>query len=360
MYCQQCSDIHLAFKPLLEHNLIDLDPPGFRSIGEVYAELTADFIEHLEVTENTIFYRPQIVFTGEPSAADDDTESDGQVNRRRTGFDPSELRSSRFLGFSVRRPDDLKDIHVKGVLMMAGKYIIIDYENHKLKLFDGEGKFLSFAKTKENTWGITKISEDRFATCGVGHKIVTWVLYEKVIYDNYTTYPVDHYAESIHFNGTYYSVLHRDCNAVTVLDNRGARVNKIVIKKAFDKRIDFGLDIHSDNKTHHIYVPCDTPTGVLCVSIEGDALRFTDLPVFPRGITEAHGQLCIVLYKEATVILLSKDGEKKYDLIEKKNFKGKPMFINFFGDKIAVIYNHKDYGFDIVSVFSVFPVTRLQ
>ena len=67
---------------------------------------------------------------------------------------------------------------------------------------------------------------------------------------------VEHDSCAISSNGEYYSVLHRDNNAITILDAFGRQVLKATFKEACGKEIKMGWDLHVDKTTNDIYVVC--------------------------------------------------------------------------------------------------------
>ena len=189
----------------------------------------------------------------------------------------------------------MKDVYITGVLAIADKFVIVDNDNRKLKFYTGSGDYLSFTTLTESTWGITQVNNDLFATCGFGNQVFLWKMKGNNIIQAEITYKVDHRAHGIHFNGTYYCVLYRNENAVTILDDRGRQVRKFEIKEPFGKKVTFGWDIHNDRDMHHVYMPCvDDIKGILCVSIQGEMLRFNGLDGRPEGIAIIRGLLCVV------------------------------------------------------------------
>ena len=62
-----------------------------------------------------------------------------------------------------------------------------------------------------------------------------WTLHDETIVCEDTAYDVDHPSYGIHYDGAYYTLLHRDHNATTVLDTQGVQIRKIVIREAFGK-----------------------------------------------------------------------------------------------------------------------------
>ena len=107
-----------------------------------------------------------------------------------------------------------------------------------------------------------------------------WTLRGKAIVSEDISYDVDHDSHGIHYNGTYYCVLHHLDNAVTVRDTQGRQFRKIKRKEAFGEEIEFGVDIHMDKTTINIYVPWwRNNDGVLCLSVHDEALWFTPLEV---------------------------------------------------------------------------------
>ena len=75
-------------------------------------------------------------------------------------------------------------------------------------------------------------------------------------------------------------MLHREYNAITVLDGQERQVRKIERKATFGMDIGFGWGIHMDKTTHNIYVPfMGDKRGVLvlCLSVEGEPMCVTPL-----------------------------------------------------------------------------------
>ena len=70
------------------------------------------------------------------------------------------------------------------------------------------------------------------------------------------------------------------------------------------------MDIHMDNATNNIYVPCwVNNTGVLFLSVHDEELWFTLLNGAPGGITEKEDVLCVSDYSTGHgVQMVSKTG----------------------------------------------------
>ena len=149
------------------------------------------------------------------------------------------MADSKIEQFSIKLPDDKKNAQVQGILALSQNIIIADSDNKKLKLFDLSGVYLSSVYSKHSVWGITAVNENYFATCGMDTVVRLWTLRGKAIVTEDISYDVDNKSHGIHYNGTYYSVLHRRDNAITVLDTQGRQVRKIVRKEAFGKEIGF-------------------------------------------------------------------------------------------------------------------------
>ena len=265
---------------------------------------------------------------------------------------PSDVRASKVLEFSAKRPNDVEEVNIHGVLAFNDKLVIVDDENRKLKLYTETGEYIYSEHLAKTTWGITKVESDRFATCGYGEQIFLWKVLENKISQEAKTYKVDLDAYGIHFNGTHYCVLRHLNNAVTILDEQGNHVRKFTIKEVLGKKVDFGWDIHSDRHTHHVYIPCKGNTrGVLCVSIDGVVLRFNPLAGSPRGITEIRGSLCVTHFLTNCVHLVSKDWKSYSKLLDRNVMKGSPDYaaVNASEDKFIISYAGKD----VVTVFTL-------
>ena len=155
-------------------------------------------------------------------------------------------------------------------------------------------KHLSDVGSRQYITGITKFDKNHFVTGGSDGLIHFWKLCGNDIKCLDKTFHEESKIFGICYNGTFFGVLHHTDDLINVLDSQGRKVRKIVLNEAFGKKIKFGFDIHMDIATHNIYVPCVNHTyGVLCMSVEGEPLWFSPLIGIPRGITEAHGVLCV-------------------------------------------------------------------
>ena len=109
-------------------------------------------------------------------------------------------------------------------------------------------------------WGLTAIGSNRFATCDSSdkRKVFFWTLRDETIVCEDPTYDLEHKSDDIHYNGTYYAVLHSHDNAITVMNIHGKRLRKIVIEEAFGKKIKFSYGIrgHGQRNTQYICVLC--------------------------------------------------------------------------------------------------------
>ena len=383
-YCQNCSDYHLRFKATRDHHLIDLhpkygDPQQETKQSADEAELSSDFVDQLTVTENTVLYRAQVAVDREvkqeegeergavtkrnenkgtkkgSSSKQEETEiSEGTTKQNETLKSDRIVKDSKIEQFSIKRPDDKKNAEVRGILVLTQNIIIADSPNKKLKLFDLSGVYLSSVGSKHRVWGITAVEGNCFATCGTDTQVHLWTLRGKTIVTEDKSYDLDHDSHGIHYNGTYYCVLHRRDNAITVLDTQGRQVKKIVRKEAFGKEIEFGWDIHMDTTTHNIYVPCwGNNGGVLCLSVRGEALWFTPLNGALKGIIEIDGVLCVSDRKTGGGIHnVSKTGNYKGKLLDSDILKkGNPDYLCYVANKRMIYFSM--YKSDVLCFMSV-------
>ncbi|KAK3108351.1 hypothetical protein FSP39_006111 [Pinctada imbricata] len=125
------------------------------------------------------------------------------------------------------------------------------------------------------------------------------------------------------------------------------------MKEACGKKFEFGYDIHTDSDTNNIYVPCFREDGVLCMTIEGQALWFT--PLSPAWvITEIQGTLCVVNIFKHCLHLITKDGENVRKLLCEEDLGGKPEYVCYGqDDRLYVTYNVGGDKYDMISVYSV-------
>ena len=380
-YCQNCSDYHLRFKATRDHHLIDLHPKYGDPQQETKeyadeAEFSSDFVDQLTVTENTVLYRAQVAVDRE---IDTQTGPERRVIQKRNGkkkeslqdmaSGKSEIRKTRkdktsdgdklvtenvIKQFIIRRSDDKEEAKVRGILVLSHNIIISDDPNRKLKLFDLNGVYLSFVESLHCVWGITAVTDNCFATCGLDTVVHLWTLRGKTIVTEELSYDVDHDSYGIHYNGTYFCVLHLPDNAITVLDTQGRQVRKIDRREAFGKEIQFGWDIHMDKTTHNIYVPCwGNNNGVLCLSVHGEALWFTPLKGGVGGITEIDGALCVSDFAEGHCVrTVSKSGEYKGNLLDNNVFEEREPFYMCYVEDAKKIYFSLDNS-DIICFMSL-------
>ncbi|KAK3108134.1 hypothetical protein FSP39_001797 [Pinctada imbricata] len=359
LLCEPCSNYHKRLRGTKDHHLIELvqflqkststnDPstskPTSTSVNE--DELASDFLETVTLTEDTVMYHGAQVAVESTSVT--------QKSEKRTTPkqpDPRRLKATKCQEFSVKRPEDKEKVWVTGVLCVSDKVVVVNKENYVLKLFDQNGTYLSSTELEDHTWGITFIRDSIFATCGFSNTVYLWTVRGQTIVSEDVSYHVDHSAHGIHYNGTYYCVLHRDYNAITILDRQGRQVRKIIMKEACGKKFEFGWDIHMDSDTNNIYVPCMNGYGVVCMTIEGKALWFT--PLFgPRGITEIQGTLCVVEYSGPCLHQITKDGEYVRKLLEKKDLGWGPRYVCYGQDgRLYVSYDSCDKH--VISVYTV-------
>ena len=370
-YCQKCSDYHLKFKARRDHHLIDLhpkygDPQQETKESADEAELSSDFVEQLTVTENTVLYRAQVAVDRDvdPKAGEEygtvkkrdgnkDTKKrssstqnktanpgDGTANEVETTSSHRLAKDSQIKQFSIKRPDDKKNADVRGLVVFNQNIIVADSINKKLKLFDLSGVYLSSVDSEHEVWGISAVKGNCFATSGVDEQVRLWTLRGKAIVSEDISYTVDHTSHGIHYNGTYYCVLHQRDNAITVLNTQGTQVRKIVRTEAFGKEREFGWGILMDKTTHNIYVPCwASNKGVVCFSVHDDVLWFTPLEGALGGITEIDGVLCLSDYGTGHCVhMVSKSGEYKGKLLDKDVLEEREPFYMCYVEDAKKIY----------------------
>ena len=369
LYCRRCSDTHLRLQS--NHTLIDLDQPELlpgkrqEDSRDDDAEFSSDFIENIAVTETTVLYRAQVAVEGR-RPTDGTTTQRAQAtmykkqntsttpppdDATKAQYNPSDVRATKFLEFSTKITEDTDKVYVTGVLSMADKFVIVDNLNQKLKLYMESGEYISSTAFTEYTWGITRVDHDRFATCGFCDQIFLWKIDGNDIIPLDKTYKIDHNAYGIHSSGTYYCVLHRDDNAVTILDDEGRYVLTFFVKEVFGKKVEFGWNNHSDKDTQ-IYIPrVGENKGILRVSVEGEVLQFNALDGSPRGITEIHGLLCVVDFDNGCIKVKSKDWELHSKLLDDSAVKRHPTYIAFNDSTKKLIISY--YNEDAITVFSL-------
>ncbi|KAK3109190.1 hypothetical protein FSP39_024945 [Pinctada imbricata] len=361
LLCEPCSNHHLRSKISKDHHLIELvqfiqkstsknesstSKPTSTSVNE--DELASDFLQTVTLTEDTVLYHGAQV-------AVESTSVTSKAEKRTTPkqADPRELKATKCLEFSVKRPEDKEKVNVKGVLCVSDKVVVVDKNNITLKLFDNNGTYLSSTELKYYTWGITYVRDSSFATCGYGNTVYLWTVRGQTIVSEDVSYHVDHKAYGIHYNGTYYCVLHRKDDAITILDRQGKQVRKIITKEACGKKFKFVYDINMDNDTSNIYVPCYYEDGVLCMTIEGQALWFTPLSR-AWGITEIQGTLCVVNVFKHCLHLITKDGENVRQLLCVEDLGGMPTYVCYGqDDRLYVTYDTGGDKYGMISVYSV-------
>ena len=265
-------------------------------------------------------------------------ETEGDV-RKGDDSNTSDLKVRKHQILNGEWPEDKETVKFGYVLILSGKIVFADPHNKKFKLFSKDGEFISSSDSVVHTMGITRISADRFATCW-RCKILIWELRGDTIRRYESVYKVDHVAYNIYYNGTYFNVLHRRENAISVLDSKGRQIRDITVYKAFGRKLTFGWDINSDSRTHNIYIPCWSPAGVLCVSLNVQVLWFTELPVNPWGISKIGDFLCVISGDKSNMLMISKSGKMKANSFRAKYLvdAGIPQFIAALGNLIAISY----------------------
>ena len=227
---------------------------------------------------------------------------------------------------SVQLPSDTRAAYVSGILALGDSINITDGHNKNIKLFTEHGEHLyshNSVVAKECSLGITGVTDDIFATVGFWYHIVFWKVVGKEIKSQDKCFKlITPHASAIHYNGTYFCVLHRYGSGISVLDSLGTHVRTFEINDVYGKKVDKEKwDIHSDRNTHNIYVPCwGECRGMLCVTLEGEILWFCDFDGGIRGITEVHGILSVVNPAQKCVNLISKEGKPYSKLLEKKRY----------------------------------------
>ena len=245
--------------------------------------------------------------------------------------------------FSTTLTADEERACVRGILVLSNCIIVGDTENTKLKIFGRNGEFLSSIDSEHIVFGITKVNGKRFATVGVDKQVRLWTLQSNAIVAEDAPYNVDHISHGIHFNGTYFCVLHRKNDAITVLDKQGRQIRKVVMKEALRKKVVVGWDIHMDKTTHNIYVPCidNDNEGVMCLSVEGKWIWFCSFKEgMPSGITEINEVLCVSISKECCIHALSQTGQYKRKILDKNQLKkGKPHYVYYDTDEKKLYFS---------------------
>ncbi|KAK3108284.1 hypothetical protein FSP39_004890 [Pinctada imbricata] len=267
------------------------------------------------------------------------------------------LKVSHEATFSIKCPEDEEDNGITGIISLSsGDVIVADNQNNVLKLFDSDGIYTFSAQDPQYTMGITEMSGEDFATCGWDREIFFWTVRDQKIVQLDGGNEVEHDADGIRYNGENFVVLHRFDNAITILDNEGSIKDKLVVKEAFGKRINFGFEIQLDI-AGNIYLPCvEESKGVLCLSLEGDCLWHCELPGNVGGLTFINAVMCVVSTDLKCVHLIdSTSGSYLRDIIGKTDLEEDPSNICYShtSGNLYLTFNVWGKMKEKVSVFSI-------
>ena len=378
LLCENCLDTHKTCQSAGYYEFIDLTPSLSTCIDR--NELASDYIELSSGSEDR-----------SPANEGSSSQSYGRSRSRTRKIKSSrsasvhsrkrkiqirkasDLHASIYFEFSVKQIDDTSKSNAVGkVLIMPRNIVVADEKNKRLKLFNKRGTFLSSIYTDEpyGIDGIARISEEGFVTCG-GKWLMTWYIRSDTI-DQGIERELGYICHDLSYNEKYYYILHRNNNLISLL-GKGLRHfsprKEIKLKQVYGHKLTLGWNIHSDVETHRMYVACLIPSGIMCMSIDGKRLWFTDItyPFKPREITEVCGYLCFFVHDNTIITMLSKDGAKQFNLIQAKSrrtlkpvaqtvyqdtdtelsdttcedeayLKSIPSCINAYGNKLAVGY----------------------
>ena len=265
------------------------------------------------------------------------------------------------LEFSILRSDDNEYANVKSIQILADKILVNDCFNG-LKLFSKSGVFISNSNLLINR--TTKISDCIFASCEKQPDIRQWKIEGQEVVGGDVIFRADSMlAVAVQFTGTHYCILHLWQKTISVFDTDGILVKKIVIKEIFNKKIFPGFDLCIDHRTKNIYIPCWCASrGVLCVSIQGKPLWFTQLPGNAKAITEVYGYLCVSDHHNRCLHLLSKDGKYEGKLLDTGDLDGEPncLFFDQEDGKLYVSFYFESDMSHLIYVFSVMYKTIIE
>ena len=271
-------------------------------------------------------------------------------------MDGHELIANPTQTFSIKCPQDEETNVITGIVSLQSRdIVVVDNQNNVLKLFSSEGEYISSTEDPQTTMGITEMAGDDFATCGWDREIYLWTVRDQTIIRLEDMYEVDADADGIGFNGDHFCVLHRFDNKITILDKKGTGQNKLIIKEAFGKRVNFGYDIQMDELSH-IYIPCvEESKGVLCTTITGTVLWHCSLPNNVDGMTRIGNLLCVADKEAKCVHTIDKEGMYIDTLISKTNLKCGPSEI-CFGRSSGNMYVSYDVWSDMKGKVTVFTI----
>ncbi|KAK3108556.1 hypothetical protein FSP39_010572 [Pinctada imbricata] len=320
LYCETCAKLHIKFKCTSTHSLLDLLSPDKNKL-------------------------PDVVKMGE----------NGQILYLR------KMKITNRMDFSVYRPEDTKEVCVTGIILLFGRIVVVDNGNKVFKLFDIIGTYVSSAPLKEVTRGITLMGHVEFATCGGGNRIILWSVDGDKLYGGGKYYYVDHEAHAIHFNDSYFFVLHRDDQMISVLDDDGTHIRKIVVKEALGKQISLSAGIYASKQNHEIYVLCTKESrGVLAISFEGEAQWHLPLTGYLGDIKEANKRLLVSNVTEHCIHMITKEGEFIENLMEEKELGEYPNELHFAQRaKLFVSYTVDEDKVYRIAIFSAFETDEL-
>ena len=217
---------------------------------------------------------------------------------------------------------------IQGILVLKEGIIILCRPS--LILYDRMGRLIQKLDKEEYihpiVMGFSRVTENTFVTCGYD-EIRLWAIEDYQIMKWDVLCNVDEPAVDIHFNGTYYCVLHRD--AVTVLSSGGKMIREFPLPRAQMHPFSFGhsFKIYMDAEMHNIYITVSVQESVVCMSLEGHTIWIVSNRhiSMPMGITKIKGILCVA-DDTATLHLISKDGQYIKELLTTDMYH---MFIDY-------------------------------
>ena len=118
-----------------------------------------------------------------------------------TEFELTNIRVQLVHEFPVNSDQDRMAVNIGAISYLpGGKLVIVDRDNKTLKLYSEGGHCLHITENPQETWGITPIFDNNFATCGHDKKVLLWKEDRGVLFKYSKYFSLNWIAEGIHFN----------------------------------------------------------------------------------------------------------------------------------------------------------------
>ncbi|XP_052780008.1 uncharacterized protein LOC128217135 [Mya arenaria] len=210
--------------------------------------------------------------------------------------------------YNVKMSDDKYRCDIRGVCELpSGEFVIVDYDNCKVKLLDKEYRVLDHCDVPGKPWDVCHIDGNEVAVCVESELYFINATKGKLVTTRKLSFTHVCYAAAHHGGKLYIS----SCTALYVYTMSGQKVKMLYEDTSGEFTVQ-KCAISNDGKT--IYIINSSKHQLITLDNNGNKLALLTDPDmrYPTGVhVTPAGHVFVCCYDSDTVLQVDKDGEKK-------------------------------------------------